>query len=323
MAAAKRWRLTAAGRVFRLVAALVIVALAVVFGIYGWWNARPTEQELRERAGLVGKRELLVGVIGDMPDVSFEDSATGAFSGFDIDIALMVAADLGFRPHQVRFLIVDNEDRETMRAHNGAGGFLSVDLVVASFSITEEREAKPEVSFSASYLRTELSVVTRTGHEPVQSLDDLREKVVCTLTTSTAQSPLTGAGVRERGRKHISECVNGVLGGEYEAVSTDAAILAGFVAQHPGELAIHDIGQSGQERWGINTGGNEELRKLVNLSLCKSRNEPNDKRWEDAFEKHLRVGIPGQDQDIAVDEQPEVPSVKVRSWPGTLPDACH
>lgn len=316
----KSRRRQAAIRVLRLVVALMIT-LASLAGVgYGWWNARPTESELRERAMLVGKSELRVGVIGDMPGISL-DHNNGQFSGFDIDIALMVAADLGFRPDQVRFLVIDNEKREIMRAHDGSGKFVTVDLVVASFSITDEREKLDTVSFSVPYLDTELSVITEKGYPPIQSLADLKGKVVCTLTTSTAQTPLTENEIIERGRKRISECVDGLLDGMYDAVSTDAAILAGFVARDPDRLSIHDIGHRGQEHWGINTGGNEALRDLVNLALCRSLNDPGDERWETAFNKHLRPDIKGQ--DIAVDHQPDVMKVpKVRSWPRTLPDGC-
>lgn len=326
MAEAQGQRRRAAGRVVRLVATLSILILLLAGGAYTWWNWRPTVPELAEQAGLTGKRELLVGVIGDMPGISLLDETTGEFTGFDVDIALMVAADLGFRADQVRFLVIDNEDRETMRAHDSTGAFVTVDLVVASFSITPEREALPEVSFSEPYLRTELSVVTKKGHPPIQSLNDLRGRPVCTLTTSTAQTPLKEAGADERGKTDISECVEPLLSGEYDAMSTDAAILAGFVQRHPDDLVFHDIGERGQERWGINTGGNEPLRDLVNLSLCKSYHDPNDTRWEEAFANHLRVGIKGQ--DIAVDSQPEVTAemmraVEVRARPGTLPGACN
>ncbi|HEY0639428.1 MAG TPA: transporter substrate-binding domain-containing protein [Pseudonocardiaceae bacterium] len=310
----------AAGRAMRLVAVLVVVVVLVAGVVFVWWERLPTEQELRVRAGLDGKDELLVGVIGDMPGISLRDPDTAAFSGFDVDIARMVGSDLGFTSDDVRILTVRNEDRETMRAFDRER-YVQLDLVVASFSITDEREALPEVTFSAPYLITELSAVTRTGHPPLQSLEDLRGQPVCTLTTSTALPPADLAGVDLRGRNQISDCVPGLLDGTYQAMVTDAAILAGFVAQRPKELTFHDIGQSGQERWGINTGGNEELRTLVNLALCRSRHDADDRRWEDAFDRHLRLPYFGQ--DVATDEQPAVTGVAVRTLPGRLPDACR
>jgi glutamate transport system substrate-binding protein len=312
--------LKAARRAARLFGVLALVVLLVAGVAYGLWRTEPTEQELKERAGLIGKRELRIGVIGDMPGVSLLDPKTGQFSGFDIDIAYLVAADLGFRPHEVRFFVIRNEDRETMRAFDGVK-YVTVDLVIAAFSITKEREALPNVTFSAPYLRTELSVATRDDHATVQSLEDLRGRAVCTLTTSTSNDPLHLAGVQLTGKNTISECESGVLTGQFDAMSTDAAILAGFVQRSGGRLVFNDIGQSGEEHWGINLGDNEALRDLVNLSLCKSLYDPNDHRWEDAFEKYLRQ--PDQSQDIAVDEQPDVAKVRVRALPGKLPDECH
>jgi glutamate transport system substrate-binding protein len=322
VAATKRWRLTEAWRVLRLAVVITTAVLLAFLSLYLWWNAEPTVPELRAQAGLVGKRELLVGVNDDIPNLSYRDRDKEQFSGFDIEISYMIAADLGFRPDQVRFLVVDNEDRESMRARDDRGRYWTLDLVVASFSITKDREAKPQVSFSDPYLRTELSVVTKKGYEgTIQSLEDLRGKKVCTLTTSTANTPLADAGVMESDRAMISTCVAGVLGNEFEAVSSDAAVLAGFVAKNSDQLMFHDIGYDEQELWGVNAGDNEALRKLVNLSLCQSRYDPNDRRWEMAFETYLRLGVKGQ--DIAVDEQPKVSPIKVRAWPGTLPDACH
>ena len=119
-----------------------------------------------------------------------------------------------------------------MQARDG-DHFVTVDLVISTFSITEEREKMPLVSFSAPYLRTEQSVVTRKDHSPVQALEDLRGKNVCTLGTSTSQNAAARAGANVFGKNHLSDCVNDLLNGAYDAATTDAAMLAGFVAAHP------------------------------------------------------------------------------------------
>lgn len=129
-----------------------------------------------------------------MPGVSLQDPATGAFSGFDIDIGYLIAADLGFRPHEVRFLPLENEDRNRMYARDG-NGYRTVDLVIATYSITEQRARDPNVRFSSPYLNTEQSVMTLAAKPPVQDLSDLRDKPVCTITitTSTSRNPAAEA----------------------------------------------------------------------------------------------------------------------------------
>jgi glutamate transport system substrate-binding protein len=139
---------------------------------------------------------------------------------------------------------------------------------------------------------------------------------VCTLATATSLGPLAAAGVQLVSKQRITECVTALKQGDVEAVETDAAILAGFVAADPTHLKHHDIGLDRQEEYGINTGGNEALRKLVNLSLYNSLHDPKDQRWEDAFDRYLRPEQPAnQPQQVAVDHQPDVPKVSVRQWP--------
>jgi glutamate transport system substrate-binding protein len=304
-------------RVLRFVAVVAVLALAgAVIVAFVVKKGPPSEQELLERAHLTDKLELRIGVKDDVPGVALRDKGTGQYSGFDIDIAYMVASDLGFRRSQVSFYPIEPEDRSKMQARDG-DHFITVDLVVSTYSITEEREKLPRVTFSAPYLLTEQSVVTLKGHSTVQSLEDLRGKSVCTLGTSTSQSAAAKAGAVVSGKNRLSECITGVWDKTYDAATTDAAMLAGFVAADPQQrLQHHDIGLEAVEAWGINTGGNEDLRTLVNLSLYRSLHNPNDTRWEDAFERNLRAEQPvNLPQEIAEDSQPDVPPVKIRQWP--------
>jgi glutamate transport system substrate-binding protein len=294
-----------------LVVVLVIGTVVVVVA------GPPSEDDLLKQAGMIGKRELLVGVRDDQPGVSELDGRTGVFRGFDIDIAYMIAADLGFRPNEVRFLSVQAEDRQRMRALDPRSHlFTTVDLVVASYSITPAREAAG-AHFSAAYLHTEQSVVTRPDHAPVRALSDLAREQVCTLATSTSAAALRQAGVANpRQENQDSVCIAGLLSRKYDAVTTDAAILAGFVHQHRGQLVHHDIGLEAAEDWGVNVGPNEALRTLVNLSIYRSWHDPDDRRWEDAFDRNLRPEqVDSPQQDVAEDRQPEVGKPAVRQWP--------
>ncbi len=304
-------------RVARLVAwvvalvAVIVVAVVVVIDV-----GPPSEADLRRRA-IGGRGELLVGVKDDTPGVSLRDRTTGEYAGFDIDIAYLIAGDLGFRPDQVRFLSIETEDRARMQARAGDGRFVTVDLVVASFSITRARAEQPGVRFAGPYLSTQQSVVTGKAHKPVSSLEDLRGERVCTLATSTSSEVAREAGVTLSGKNEISACVAGLRGGEFDAVTTDAAILAGFVAQDAGQTLVHhDVGLTGDERWGVNCGDNEAMQTLVNLYLYRSAHDPTDRRWEQAYDRYLRSEQRfSPNQQVAIDHQPEVPKVDVRQWP--------
>jgi glutamate transport system substrate-binding protein len=299
-------------RLGAVVAAVVLIV--VVAATLAVQTGPPSKDDLIRQAGLVGKSQLLVGVLDDEPGISARDPDTGEYSGFDIDMTYLVASDLGFDRASVRFLPIQSKDRARMQAQDG-GQFVTVDLTVASYSITANRAAQPGVNFSASYLSTAQSVMTRRGHLPVQAFTDLQGERVCTITTSTSllsQQP----NIVKVYRNKISECVADLLAGKIDAVTTDAVILAGFVHAHPDRLMLNALGIDFDEQWGMNTGDNPALRTLVNLSLYHSRYDPTDRRWEDAFERDLRPeqhdSLP---QEVANDRQPPVPKVRVREWP--------
>ncbi|MFG1838363.1 transporter substrate-binding domain-containing protein [Micromonospora sp. NPDC049175] len=303
-----------------LVAALVPIVLAM---------GPPTRDELLEKAGLKGKQQLVIGVKDDQPGIS-QHLANNVWKGFDVDIAYMIAGYLGFDHSQVRFLPIESEDRARRQARDN-DGFVTVDLVIASYSINEKRKEEGAV-FSAAYLHTEQSAITLKSFEgQVSSLEDLRGRTVCSLTTSTSIQRLGEAGATPVGRNRISECVQELYDGKVQAVTTDAAILAGFVtADQPGDdgqrfpvtlknpkpLRHWDIGSSPQEKWGINVGPNEALLDLVDLALSESALDEENSTWENAYNANLRwqqrYNLP---QPVAEQQQPEARKVKVRQWP--------
>ncbi|MDF5754132.1 transporter substrate-binding domain-containing protein [Spongiactinospora sp. TRM90649] len=295
---------------------VAITAALLAGGGIMWGTGTPTEAELREQAGLLDKENLRIGVKDDTPGIAVRDKETDTFKGFDIDIAYMIANDLGFQQSQVEFLSIETEDRARMRAQDKNDAFVSVDLVVATFSVTDERRKDTSVGFSSPYMRTEQSVVTKSGHAPVTSLQQLRDKQVCTLGTSTSQNELERAGARLTGVNRIKQCIDGLYAGTYEAVSTDAAILAGFVTASAGRLRHWDVGVEKSEHWAVNTGTNEALRRLVELSLYRSLADPADRRWEKAYDTHiLPMASTNQGIDIAGDIQPCLVAPDVRRWP--------
>jgi glutamate transport system substrate-binding protein len=308
--------LSFAARVLRLVVVVVLlVGAVVVAAVTVVGLGPPSEDDLRRQSGLLDKRQLLIGVKDDQPGMSLLKN--GVYTGFDVEIAYLVAADLGFAKDDVRFLTIESEDRARRQALDvKTNKIVTVDLVVATFSITKAREDDPDVTFSAPYLRTEQSVLTRKTTAKYDALADLGKQKVCTLNTTTSAQNLRAAGVEPVGKNKISECVKGLESGEYAAVSTDAAILAGFVSESPDKFTIHDIGAEGSELYGINVGTNKALKTLVDLALYRSYAEPTDRRWESAYDDYLRPEQPvSMPQQVAVAKQPEVDRPRVRIWP--------
>ena len=303
----------AAFRLAGLGLALVLtLALAIVRVIDG---GPPSIAELRVRAGVENWTELPIGVKDDQPGTAYRDE-NGIWSGFDIDIAYMIAEDLGFRRDEVEFYGIESEDRVRMQATDVDGNRVPVKMVIASYSITPDRENRPGVTFSAPYLFTEQSVMTLLDHDRVSTLNDLKGQDVCSLSTSTSLAALERFGVRMRGKNRVSECFAELRERKIDAISTDAAILAGYKARYPAEFAHWDLGLDTTEAWGVNVGENLALKQLVDLTFYRSLNDPKDDRWEVAYQRNLQSEAKENGKaPIAVAQQPDAPKPDIRELP--------
>jgi glutamate transport system substrate-binding protein len=301
---------------FRLAALGLALVLALTVALVRLFvGGPPSVAELRAEAGVDDWTELAIGVKDDQPGTAFRGE-DGVWSGFDIDIAYMIAEDLGFRREEVRFHAMESEDRVRMQAVDAKGNRVPVKLVVASYSINPIREDKPGVTFSAPYLFTEQSVLTLSDHQQVSNLEDLKDKHVCSLSASTSETAVTRAGAIVRSKKRASECITDLRRREVQAFSTDAAILAGYKAKFQDEFAHWDIGLDDTEAWGVNVGENEALKKLVNLTLYRSLKDPKDDRWERAYDDNLQSETDeNKTTPIAVATQPDVPKPDIRDLP--------
>lgn len=301
---------------FRLAAlglALVLVLALAMMRVFG--GGPPSVAQLRAQAGVDNWTELPIGVKDDQPGTAFRDE-NGVWSGFDIEIAYMIAEDLGFGRDQIRFYAIQSEDRVRMQATDAKGNRVPVKMVIASYSITPTREATPGVTFSAPYLFTEQSVLTRRGHAPVSTLNDLKDKQGCSLSASTSMTAPQLAGMIMSNKNQISECIKLLRERKVEAVTTDAAILAGYKAKYPNEFDHWDIGLDTTEAYGVNVGENIALKKLVDLTFYRSLKDPKDDRWELAYKHNLQAEVSAnKGTPIAVAAQPDVPKPDIRDLP--------
>ena len=313
--------------IFRLVglglALVLTLALAMVKLFVG---GPPSIAQLRVEAGVDGWSELAIGVKDDQPGVAYYDKQSRIWSGFDIDIAYMVAEDLGFRRQEVKFYAIESEDRARMQATDTSGNRVPVKMVIASYSITADRKDKG-VNFSDPYLYTEQSVLTLKDHPAVATFRDLSGKKVCSLSTSTSADALSQAKVDVISKNRVSDCLGLLRGHEVDAISTDAAILAGYKKMYGDELRHWDLGLDSTEKWGINVGlgdapATKALQTLVDVTLYRSWKDPRDNRWELAYQNNLQTEIAANiPTPIAVAEQPPVsrPDVRQLPWESDLP----
>ncbi|MFE3547852.1 glutamate ABC transporter substrate-binding protein [Streptomyces kronopolitis] len=177
-------------------------------------------------------KKLVIGVKADQPFLGFKDPGTDKYSGFDIEIAKMVAADLGFSTKQIQFKTIDSNVRETTIS-NG-----DVDYYVGTYTINDER--KKQVGFAGPYYTAGADLLVRKDDKSITGPDALKGKKVCSITGSTPlqeiKKPKYGAKTTELGK--YSDCVKVLLDGGVDAVTTDDAILKGYAAQRPEKLRV-------------------------------------------------------------------------------------
>ncbi|MFJ2374664.1 serine/threonine-protein kinase [Streptomyces sp. NPDC087769] len=232
---------------------------------------------------------LKVGVKADQPGLS-EKTKSGKYRGYEIDVAYAIAQDMGYSRDKVTFEPVSSENRSTILQKG------DVDLVIATYSITEERKhaEAPDysVAFAGPYYVASRSFMVRKKAKAV-SIDDTRvlEKKkleVCTARSSTYEAwlPKAGYNMTESLPSGYDRCVHDLLDpmSPVYAVSTDDVILAGFVKNNPTELKRLDSGP-GAEGYGVAMNPDEKgLKGEVCSSLKKIMT---DGVWEKLYADHL------------------------------------
>lgn len=201
---------------------LVLVPVGRAHGATGP-VASPTIAAVRERG------ELVVGTKFDQPLFGLRDSGTGKLTGFDVEIAKLVARRVFGRKvaRAIRFVETTSKTREAAIT----GG--SVDLVAATYTITPARDEL--VDFSRPYFVTGQSLLTRRNDSVIQGVSDLGGRRVCSVTGSTSAANLVDAAPTAVPvlLDTYSACVAALDAGDVDAVTTDEGILLGFVAQSP------------------------------------------------------------------------------------------
>lgn len=232
--------------------------------------------------------KVVIGVKNDQPGLGYEDAATGTRSGFDIDIARWIAASLGFDEDKIEYQTIPSANREQAIV-NG-----DIDYYVGTYSITDKR--KEQIDFAGPYFITGQGLLVAKDNTDINGPDDLAGKIVCSVTGSTPLQRIRdeynpGDTVEY---DTYSQCVEQLKAGSVDAITTDEAILAGYVAQEPDALKIAGEPFS-EERYGVGLPkGDTVLKDHINALF-----NDNPEIWTAIFDKNLApAGIAG-DQPTA------------------------
>jgi glutamate transport system substrate-binding protein len=273
-------------RFTRTKAALAAAGLALTLAACGG-DGGSTDVEVAENpefesgtkmAELADAGEITIGVKFDQPGIGFQEPGADAPSGFDIEIGRILAAALGIEDDGINWEETVSENREPFLQNN------RVDLVIASYSITDERR---EVVGQAGpyYVTGQQLLVREDDAETITSPEDTEGKKVCSVTGSTSLQRMEDEyGASPVPFATYSECVDQLENGTVDAVTTDGAILLGYAAENPDELEV--VGEPfSEERYGV--GYNKDAAEMCQFITDTLQAAMDDGTWAEAFESTL------------------------------------
>ena len=121
---------------------------------------------------------LRVAVRQDVAGFSYYNAKSGSWSGFEVDLAQLLARALGYQ--EVAFVPVEISDREPALRNGEA------DMVIATFSITQTRAER--LHFSPAYFREKTQVVVEnsTMFDELSDLKGMRIGVIISAVNAEA-----------------------------------------------------------------------------------------------------------------------------------------
>ena len=145
---------------------------------------------------IIDRGVLKVGCKSDVPNFSLQNTATGEYEGFEDDLAYEIAGDIfgcsadeAKEKKLVEFQGVTAKTRGPL-LENG-----EIDLVIATFTITEER--KETYNFSTPYYTDAVGLLVN-NNSGIESIEDLNGKIIGVAQSSTTKDGFTSY-VEEQG----------------------------------------------------------------------------------------------------------------------------
>lgn len=225
-------------------------------------------------AKLADAGKITVGTKFDQPLFGLM-APSGKPEGFDVEIAKIIAAELGIDEGNIVWKEAVSANREPF-IENG-----EVDIVVATYTINDKRKAV--VSFAGPYYLAGQDLLVLSGNpDGIKGIDDVKGKDVCSVTGSTSAENLKAAGVNVLETDTYSNCLEPLRSGAVVAVSTDNVILAGLADQNAGEFEVVDNPFT-SEPYGIGLKLDDDaFRSFINDTLEAAYA---DGRWAAAWDK--------------------------------------
>ncbi|MDR3211375.1 MAG: transporter substrate-binding domain-containing protein [Planctomycetota bacterium] len=206
---------------------------------------------------------LKIGCKEDVPNFGILDPQTGEHSGMEIDLAHMFAKEIFGDESKVSFQGVTAKTRGPL-LDNG-----DVDMIIATFTITEER--KLTYNFSDPYYEDAVGMLVRKD-DGINSLADCNGKVIGVAQSATSRDALQaaatklGVSVTFKEFGTYPEIQAALQAGNVDVFSVDRSILRGYLSN---DLTLTEDKFSPQ-KYGVTTKlSNKTLATYVNDLIKK------------------------------------------------------
>lgn len=198
-------------------------------------TAAPADGVSADVQKIIDRGVLKVGCKTDIPNFSLQNTATGEYEGFEDDLAYTIAGEIfgcsmdeAKEKKLVEFQGVTAKTRGPL-LENG-----EIDLVIATFTITDER--KETYNFSTPYYTDAVGLLVNKD-SGINSIEDLNGKIIGVAQSSTTKNGFE-AYVAEKGldvKPEFQEfdgypaLAQALATKQIDCFSVDRAILSGYV----------------------------------------------------------------------------------------------
>jgi glutamate transport system substrate-binding protein len=186
-------------------------------------------------AKIKAKGKIVIGTKFDQPLFGLKNPTTNEVDGFDAEIGRLLAKKIfgDDIKGKVEFVETTSKVREEAIEQG------KVDLVIATYTINAAR--KERVGFAGPYYTAGQDLLVKKGDTTITGVDSLDGKKVCSVQGSTSlknlaeKAPKADASITF---DKYSLCVEALLDGRVNAVTTDNIILLGFVADNADKVQL-------------------------------------------------------------------------------------
>lgn len=202
--------------------------------------------------------KIKIAVFSDKAPFGYVDK-DGKYQGYDVYFAEQLAKDLGVDPE---YTSVDPAARVDVLTSN------KVDLVLANFTVTDERKEK--VDFAKPYMKVALGVVSPESAQitDVSQLDG-KTLIIAKGTTAETWFEKNAPNVKLQKYDQYADAYNALLDGRGDAFSTDNTEVLAWAKINKGfKVGITKLGDEDTIAPAVQK-GNKELLNWINDEIVK------------------------------------------------------